>query len=57
MENGSNSILKYGGNGWLIQEQKSISDGQIYAFNELKGVSKILFQVSQCKNMEERTIE
>ncbi len=46
MENGSNSILKYGDNGWLIQEQKSVSDGQIYAFNELKGVSKILFQVS-----------
>ena len=46
MENGSNSILKYGDNGWLIQEQKSVSDGQIYAFNELKGVSNILFQVS-----------
>ena len=46
MENGSNSILEYGGNGWLIEEQKSISDGRIYAFNELKGVSKILFQVN-----------
>ena len=45
MENASNSTLKYGGNGWLIQEQNSISDGQIYAFNELKGESKILFQV------------
>ena len=45
MENGSNSILKYGDNGWLIQEQNSISDGQIYAFNELKRESKILFQV------------
>lgn len=31
-------------NGWLIQEQKSVSDGQIYAFNEVKGVSKILFK-------------
>ena len=31
-------------NGWLIQEQKSFSDGQIYAFNEVKGVSKILFK-------------
>lgn len=45
MANASNSTLKYGGNGWLIQEQNSISDGQIYAFNELKGESKILFQV------------
>lgn len=45
IENASNSTLKYGGNGWLIQEQNSISDGQIYAFNELKGESKILFQV------------
>lgn len=35
---------KYGDNGWLIQEQKSVSDGQIYAFNEVKGVSKILFK-------------
>lgn len=32
------------GNGWLIQKQKSVSDGQIYAFNEVKGVSKILFK-------------
>ena len=38
------SLLKYGNNGWLIQEQKSVSDGQIYAFNEVKGVSKILFK-------------
>ena len=43
IENCSNSVLKYGDNGWLIQEQKSVSDGQIYAFNEFKGVSKILF--------------
>lgn len=44
IENCSNSLLKYGDNGWLIQEQKSVSDGQIYAFNEVKGVSKILFK-------------
>lgn len=44
IENCSNSLLKYGNNGWLIQEQKSVSDGQIYAFNEVKGVSKILFK-------------
>ena len=44
IENCSNSLLKYGDNGWLIQEQKSFSDGQIYAFNEVKGVSKILFK-------------
>lgn len=34
-------------NGWLIQEQKSVSDGQIYAFNEVKGVSKILFKINR----------
>ena len=44
IENCSNSLLKYGDNGWLIQQQKSVSDGQIYAFNEVKGVSKILFK-------------
>lgn len=44
IENCSNSVLKYGDNGWLIQEQKTVSDGQIYAFNEVKGVSKILFK-------------
>ena len=44
IENCSNSLLKYGDNGWLIQEQKSVSDGQIYAFNEVKGVSRILFK-------------
>ena len=44
IENCSNSLLKHGDNGWLIQEQKSVSDGQIYAFNEVKGASRILFK-------------
>ena len=28
----------------MIQQQKSVSDGQIYAFNEVKGVEQILFK-------------
>lgn len=36
IENCSNSLLKYGDNGWLIQQQKSVSDGQIYALMKLK---------------------